>query len=75
LRNKWQIASEFTVTCGDCGNDIALFQGLEKGIIVGNAKPELLFWYEENQRESLYLARAYCANGVLEGLNYFGFLS
>jgi sucrose-6-phosphatase len=73
LQNKWQLSPEYTVTCGDCGNDIPLFQGLEKGIIVGNAKPELLLWYEENQRHTLYLAQSYCANGVLEGLSYFGF--
>lgn len=74
LQDKWQIPAAFTVTCGDCGQDNALFQGLEKGIIVGNAKPELLQWYETNQRESIYLAQGYCANGVLEGLKYFGFL-
>jgi sucrose-6-phosphatase len=74
LQNKWQISPEYTVTCGDCGNDIPLFQGSQKGIIVGNAKPELLLWYEENQRKTLYLAQSYCANGVLEGLSYFGFL-
>ena len=74
LRDKWHMAVDFTITCGDCGNDIALFGGSEKGIIVGNAKSELLHWYEANKRESLYLAQAYCANGVLEGLKYFGFL-
>ena len=74
LRDKWRIPVESTVTCGDCSNDISLFQGLEKGIIVGNAKIELLRWYHKNKRESLYLARADCANGVLEGLKYFGFL-
>ena len=74
LRHKWQISAQMTITCGDCGNDISLFQGSEKGIIVGNAKSELLQWYKANQRESLYLARTDCANGVLEGLKYFGFL-
>jgi sucrose-6-phosphatase len=74
LQRKWQIAPEDTVTCGDCGNDIALFQGREKGIIVGNAKPELLQWHEINRKETIYLAHSYCANGVLEGLKHFGFL-
>lgn len=74
LRDRWQIPAQCTITCGDCGNDIALFQGSEKGIIVGNAKVELLQWYEANRRESLYLAQTYYANGVLEGLKYFGFL-
>ena len=74
LQEKWQIGSEMTVTCGDCGNDIALFKGSNKGIIVGNAKKELLQWYKANQRESLYLAKAHCADGVLEGLKRFGFV-
>jgi hypothetical protein len=74
LRNKWEVAAEATVTCGDSGNDIALFKGEEKGIIVGNAKSELRQWYKANQNDSLYLAQAVCAGGILEGLKYFGFL-
>ena len=75
LQEKWQISSDMTVTCGDCGNDIALFKGFNKGIIVGNAKTELLQWYRANERETLYLAQAHCANGVLEGLKHFGFIN
>lgn len=74
LRNRWEVDAEATVTCGDSGNDIALFKGDEKGIIVGNAKSELRQWYEANQNDSLYLAEAVCAGGILEGLQYFGFL-
>ena len=75
LQDRWHISSRCTVTCGDCGNDIALFESADKGIIVGNAKLELLHWYKKNQTESLYLAKAYYANGVLEGLKHFDFLS
>ncbi|AFZ36342.1 sucrose phosphatase [Stanieria cyanosphaera PCC 7437] len=74
LRSKWEVTAEATVTCGDSGNDIALFKGDEKGIIVGNAKSELRQWYQTNQNDSLYLAEAVCAGGILEGLKYFGFL-
>ncbi|GAB4526991.1 MAG: sucrose-phosphate phosphatase [Pleurocapsa sp.] len=74
LRQKWQISADKTVVCGDSGNDIALFKREEKGIIVGNAKPELLQWYAENQKDSLYCAKASCAGGILEGLQYFKFL-
>lgn len=75
LRERWNIGAAKTVTCGDSGNDIALFTGEEKGIIVGNAKSELSQWYRENQNESLYFAQAPCAGGILEGLRYFKFLS
>ncbi len=73
LRKRWDINAEKTIACGDSGNDVALFEGEEKGIIVGNAKPELLEWYEQNKNESLYLATAPCAGGILEGLEYFQF--
>ena len=74
LRDTWKVSAQKTVACGDSGNDIALFRGEEKGIIVGNAKPELRQWYQENENETLYLAQAHCAGGILEGLEYFEFV-
>jgi len=50
LRQKWNISPEHTIVCGDSGNDISMFQGQEKGLIVANAKPELLQWYENNPK-------------------------
>ncbi|KJH70909.1 sucrose-phosphate phosphatase [Aliterella atlantica] len=76
LRQEWGIAANNTVVCGDSGNDIALFaQGEERGIIVGNAKSELLQWHKDNPADYHYLAQAFCAGGILEGLNHFGFLA
>ncbi|QLE54894.1 sucrose-phosphate phosphatase [Nostoc sp. TCL26-01] len=75
LRQKWEFASERTVVCGDSGNDIALFAvGNERGIIVGNARPELLQWHNEYPADHRYLAKDFCAGGIIEGLFYFGFL-
>lgn len=74
LREKWEINPERTVVCGDSGNDIALFQGKERGIIVGNAKTELRQWYSQNVAPFRYLAQAFYAKGILEGLKHFGFL-
>lgn len=75
LRQKWKFVAEETVVCGDSGNDIALFAaGTERGIIVGNARPELLQWHNENPADYHYLAKHFCAGGILEGLKYFGFL-
>ena len=45
-----------------------------KGIIVGNAKAELKGWYEESAPEHVYMAKGYCSQGILEGLQHFGFL-
>lgn len=76
LRQQWQFTPEQTVVCGDSGNDISMFaQSDLRGIIVGNASLELLQWHHANEREYHYLAQAYCAGGIVEGLNYFGFLS
>lgn len=76
LRGEWGIDAMQTVVCGDSGNDIALFsQGEERGIIVGNAKSELLQWHKDNPKNHHYLAQAFCAGGILEGLNHFGFLA
>ncbi|MFM7363101.1 MAG: sucrose-phosphate phosphatase [Cuspidothrix sp.] len=75
LRQKWKFAAQQTVVCGDSGNDIALFAvGKERGIIVGNARPELLQWYNQNLADHRYLAQNHYAAGILEGLQYFGFL-
>ena len=74
LQQQWQIPPELTVTCGDCLQDITLLNGVEKGIIVGNAQLELRQWYQKNRNDSLYLAKEFCAGGILEGLEHFGFL-
>ncbi len=75
LRQQWEVDPAQTVVCGDSGNDIALFSvGAERGIIVGNASYELLQWHNDNPADHRYLAEATCAGGILEGLNYFGFL-
>jgi len=74
LRDKWNHEAPRTVVCGDSGNDIALLQGEERGVIVGNAKSELRQWYQDNQTDYRYFAKATYANGILEGLQYFNFL-
>jgi len=74
LRRKWNIAPEKTIVCGDSGNDISMFEGQEKGLIVANAKPELLQWYHANNSDSNYLAKSNCAGGIIEGLQHFSFI-
>nr|WP_199315438.1 sucrose-phosphate phosphatase [Aerosakkonema funiforme] len=75
LREQWGIEATRTVVCGDSGNDIALFSiGEPRGIIVGNAQPELRRWLKANPADYRYLAKAACAGGILEGLYHFGFL-
>ncbi len=66
--------SDRTISCGDSGNDIALFEQKTLGVIMGNAQPELLQWHHKNPNDDRYLAQGFCAAGILEGLKYFGFL-
>lgn len=75
LRETLGISPNQTIACGDSGNDLAMFADRpERGIIVGNAMPELLEWHYANPNRDRYLAKAFCAGGILEGLRYFGFL-
>lgn len=75
LRKHWEFDDTRTVVCGDSGNDIALFSvGKPRGIIVGNAQPELRQWLQHHPSDDRYLAQADCAGGILEGLKHFGFL-
>lgn len=76
VREKLEIDVAQTVACGDSGNDIALFANREeKGIIVANAKQELLDWHKANPNENRYLAKSEFAAGIEEGLQHFGFLA
>ncbi|MEL6221246.1 MAG: sucrose-phosphate phosphatase [Cyanobacteria bacterium J06627_8] len=74
LQQKLEMSGDRTVVCGDSGNDVSMFQQAQaKGIIVGNAKPELREWYSTQTSTNTYLAKASCAGGIIEGLQYFGF--
>ncbi len=70
VQAQFEISDTHTIACGDSGNDIALF-GQNRGIIVGNAQPELLNWHHQNPAPHHYLATAHFAAGILEGLAHF----
>jgi sucrose-6-phosphatase len=74
LRERLQIPAELTLVCGDSGNDISLFQQGTLGVIVSNARSELIDWYSSNKQPNLYLASSPYAEGILEGLRYFKLL-
>ena len=75
VRQHFDIEPARTIACGDSGNDLALFvDRAEFGIIVGNARLELLQWHQAHPQPNRYLASAACAAGILEGLRHFGFL-
>lgn len=81
IRSGLGFGHSATVACGDSGNDIAMMEGRNLGVIVGNAQRELLEWLVERRqdcdldRRRLLLSDGKCAHGILEGLAHFGFLT
>lgn len=71
LSQSLQISDNRIVVAGDSGNDVDMFLPIFKGIIVGNADNSL----KQLHGDHLYHAQATHANGVLEGLHYWGVLS
>jgi len=70
LADKFGIDREAIVFCGDSGNDLDAFEAGFKGIIVGNAHPELKAFKAENA----YHAVGNYSAGIIEGLRYFNFI-
>ncbi len=69
--HRWLgIPGERVVVAGDSGNDVDMFIPPFRGIIVGNADPDL----RAQAGTAVYQARASYAAGVLEGLLYWGVL-
>mmetsp|Transcript_55600 Transcript_55600/g.130247 ORF Transcript_55600/g.130247 Transcript_55600/m.130247 type:complete len:351 (+) Transcript_55600:56-1108(+) len=61
------------IVAGDSGNDVSMFKSGEgeRGIVVGNAKPELV---DVIEKEKHVYASARNAAGIIEGLRHFGVL-
>ncbi|MDX1428851.1 MAG: HAD-IIB family hydrolase [Rhodothermales bacterium] len=59
------------VVAGDSANDLDLFRVSHKGIVVGNARPELR---DQVNGSSIYHATNSFAAGILEGLGYWGIM-
>jgi sucrose-6-phosphatase len=72
VMKKTRFENQNTIVCGDSGNDVGLFKQNTLGIVVGNARSELLEWCRENSDNRVLLARSECAAGILEGLAHFG---
>lgn len=68
IGNKWSIPLNQVVACGDAGNDLDMFTGANRGIVVGNHSAELGVLRE---RRRVYFSRGHAAVGVLEGLRRF----
>ena len=67
LSSHWKIESRRVIVAGDSGNDLAMFEAGFRGIVVSNARQELL----SLDAPDVYHASAPYAHGVLEGLGYW----
>ncbi len=67
LQRHLRVPGEQVVVAGDSGNDLTMFVEPFRGIVVGNADPEL----KALIGPSIYHATANFAAGVLEGLRYW----
>jgi len=65
---------ERVVVAGDTGNDASMFLEFDKGVVVANAKPELLELARDLGDSRVYCARQPYAAGVEEGLEHYGVL-
>jgi len=68
--DRFGVTNQDVVICGDSGNDLDIFNLGFKGIIVGNAHPELK---EFNGKNAYHAVREYSA-GIIEGLRHFDFI-
>ncbi|WP_428229490.1 HAD-IIB family hydrolase [Flavobacterium sp.] len=68
LCRKWAIPLSNVIAAGDSGNDIDMFRGSVKGIIVGNRSAELA---EYETTKSIYVAKSAASEGILEGLKHY----
>ena len=68
---RWGLPIENLIVAGDSGNDEEMLRGDTRGVVVGNYSKEL-----EKLRgsERIYFAEKHYANGILEGIQHFGFL-
>lgn len=74
IQRKLGIPSHRTLVCGDSGNDISMFHQPTFGVIVNNAQPELIEWYQSHADSNHYLANNPYANGILEAMQKFNLL-
>ncbi|WP_218082003.1 sucrose-phosphate phosphatase [Anthocerotibacter panamensis] len=72
LRARLNLAPERTLVCGDSENDLSLYQGTERGVLVSNAQTPLVAWYRQHGQPWHYLACTPYAGGILEALAHFG---
>ena len=71
LAHRWGLPLEHLLVAGDSGNDTEMLTSGAFGVVVGNYSPEL---EGLRGRQGSYFAGASYADGILEGIDHFGFV-
>lgn len=71
LLYKWGFSPEHVLVAGDSGNDEEMLKGRTLGVVVGNHGPEL---NRLRKMPRIYFAEGKHARGILEGIEYYGFM-
>jgi len=69
---KWGIPADRILVAGDSGNDEEMLRGNTLGVVVGNYSKEL---GKLKGRDRIFFAQQHFANGIREGMEYYGFLN
>jgi len=71
LAMRWGIEPEDIIVAGDSGNDEEMLNGNTLGVVVGNYSKEL---NKLHGKHAVYFAEKTYADGILEGMDHYGFL-
>jgi sucrose-phosphate synthase len=72
LLYKWGFSPEKVLVAGDSGNDAGMLLGRTLGVVVANYSQEL---ETLRDRPRIYFAKSPHARGILEGIDYYQFLT
>ena len=72
LSYRWNIPYENILVAGDSGNDEEMLKGELLGVVVGNYSHELDYLRESKR---VYFSNVNYAGGIIDGINYYKFLT
>jgi sucrose-phosphate synthase len=72
LSYRWNIPYENILVAGDSGNDEEMLKGELLGVVVGNYSHELDYLRESKR---VYFSNQNYAGGIIDGINYYKFLT
>lgn len=72
IGNKWSIPLSNTIVFGDAGNDLDMFTGATRGVVVGNHSPDMEVLRGSSK---VFFSSQPSAAGILDGIRHFKLIS